>query len=82
MKKVEVILQKKATALNAIRKIYNPHNYDIGKGLSSYLWDESCAEQRDEKVKYIIDTLEKELKNIKQNGKGKNEENYRSRKDL
>jgi hypothetical protein len=59
-------LQKKATALNAIRKIYNPHNYNNGKGLRSNRWDESWAEQRDEQVKKIIDQLEKELLELKQ----------------
>ena len=62
----EIRLQKKTTTLNAIRKIYNPHNYDTGKGLSSNRWDESWAEQRDEQVKRIIDQLEKELAELKQ----------------
>jgi hypothetical protein len=61
MTKEEVILQKKATALNAIRKIYNSHNYDKGIGLRSNMWDESWTEQRDRQVKQIIDQLEKEL---------------------
>ncbi len=30
----QVILQKKLTALNSIRKIYNPHCYD--KGIAIY----------------------------------------------
>ena len=59
-------LQKKATALNAIRKIYNPHNYDNGKGLRNDRWDESWAEQRDDQVKNIMDQLEKELLELKQ----------------
>jgi hypothetical protein len=59
-------LQKKATALNAIRKIYSPHNYNNGEGLRSNAWDESWAEQRDEQVKNIIDQLEKELFELKQ----------------
>jgi len=60
-------LQKKATALNIIRKIYNKHNYGSGKGLRSSSWEDSWAEQRDDQVKLIIDQLEKELLDLKQN---------------
>lgn len=65
MTKKEIILQKKATALNAIRKIYNPHNYDSGVGLGSSNWDDSWSEQRDDMVKEIIDNLEEELHQLK-----------------
>lgn len=65
MTKQELKLQIKATALNEIRKIYNHHNYDVGKGLRSNRWDESWAEQRDEKVKEIIEKMEKDLKELK-----------------
>lgn len=61
----QVILQKKLTALNSIKKLYNPHCYDNGVGLSSNFWDESWAEQRDDAVKRIIDQLEKDLKDLK-----------------
>ena len=61
MTKEQIKLQKKATALNSIRKIYNVHNYNSGKSLRSNMWDESWAEQRDEQVKRIIEQLEKEL---------------------
>ena len=53
----EVILQKKATALNAIMKIYHP-KFD---GYSNNSWSDSYAEQRDEMVKRIIEKLEQEL---------------------
>ncbi len=65
MTKEQIKLQKKATALNSIRKIYNAHNYNSGKGLRSNMWDESWAEQRDEQVKRIIEQLEKELLELK-----------------
>lgn len=65
MTKEQVILQRKATALNEIRKIYNPHNYDNGKGLSSNSWDESWSEQRDYLVKQIITSLEEDLIELK-----------------
>lgn len=61
----QVILQKKLTALNSIRKIYNPHNYENGEGLSSNFWNESWPQQRDDLVKRIIDQLEQDLKDLK-----------------
>jgi adenylate kinase len=66
MTREEVILHKKATALNAIRKIYNPHNLKSGKLMSNNSWDESWVEQRDYMVKQIIEQLEKELLELKQ----------------
>ena len=68
MTREEVILQKKATALNAIRKIYNPHNLESGK-LMDNPWNESWVEQRDYMVKRIIEQLEKELAELKQRKK-------------
>lgn len=65
MTKEQVILQRKATALNEIRWIYNPHNYNKGKGLDSNSYDESWAEQRDYLVKQIIINLEADLIGLK-----------------
>lgn len=59
----EVKLQKKLTALNAIRKIYDPRNKNVG--YSPYPNDGSYSEQREEMVKEIIKNLEKELKGKK-----------------
>lgn len=58
----EIKSQKKATALNSIRKIYHPltkNNY------SNYPDDGSYAEQRDSMVREIMEKLEKELKELK-----------------
>lgn len=58
----EIKSQKKATALNSIRKIYHPltkNNY------SSYPDDGSYAEQRDSMVREIMEKLEKELQQLK-----------------
>jgi len=59
----ELIQYKKATALNAIRKLYNPktkHNF-------TYYEDEgSMMEQISYEAKEIIEKLEKELLEIKQ----------------
>ena len=64
----EIKIQKKFEALNRIRKIYYPINYDKGFGCSRNLWDnETWAEQRDEQVRRIINELEKDLNQIKQN---------------
>jgi hypothetical protein len=65
MTKNEIKSQIKATALNAIYKIYNSHNYDNGVGLQSHDWSESWCEQRDYKVKRIIEQLEKDLLKLK-----------------
>lgn len=65
----QIKLQKKLTALNSIRKIYNPTNYNLGIGLRNNSWDESFTEQRDELVKRIIDQLEEELTDLKQQNK-------------
>lgn len=62
MTKNEIKLQKKATALNAIKKLYHPlykHNYTYYEGEGSF------GEQRDSDVKQIIETLEKELNRLK-----------------
>lgn len=66
MTQKEETLLVKATALNQIRKIYQSYNYDNGVGLSSSNWDDTWPEQRDYKVKRIIDDLELNLKKIKQ----------------
>jgi len=54
---------KKATALNAIRKLYHPktkHNFTYYEG------EGSMMEQISYEVKQIIETLEKELLELKQ----------------
>jgi hypothetical protein len=56
----EVKLQKKLTALNAIRKIYDPRNKNVG--YSPYSSDGSWGEQRDNMIERIIKNLEKDLK--------------------
>ena len=53
----EVKLQKKLTALNAIRKIYDPRNKNVG--YSSYAEDGSYSEQRDNMIERIIKNLDK-----------------------
>ena len=58
MTQQEVKSLKKSTALNAIRKLYNPlykHNYTYYPGEGSF------CEQRDAEVEQIIKNLEKEL---------------------
>jgi len=68
MTKEEVKLQTKATALNAIRKIYNPHYKFPYSSFSGYGdWDdhESLAEQREKEIRRIIEQLEIDLKRIK-----------------
>ena len=65
MTKEQVILQKKLTALNAIRKIYHPltkHCYTFYDG------EGSKSEQMSDDVKYIIEKLEKDLLELKKNG--------------
>lgn len=66
----QVILQKKAEALNAIRKMHEPRNFESGWGLTSNSWDKSWSEQRDDKVRGIITQLEKDLLELKQKSKG------------
>lgn len=54
---------KKATALNAIRKLYHPktkHNFTYYEG------EGSMMEQISYEAKQIIETLEKELLELKQ----------------
>lgn len=66
MTKEEIKQQKKATALNAIRKIY--HIKSITKMIdnaSNSVEDYSYSEQRDSMVRDIIEKLEKELKELK-----------------
>jgi len=60
----QVKLQKKATALNAIMKLYHPlHKH-------SYYYDEgSFGEQRDRDVKQIVENLLSELDKLKQKDK-------------
>ena len=63
MTREEIILQKKATALNAIRKLYHP----LAKPLSCcYQEGETQAGRREEMVERIIKQLEKELLELKQ----------------
>ena len=66
MTKQEVKQQAKFTALNEIRKIYNPKHEVI---YSKYEDDGSYAEQRDSMIERIIYNLEEELKNINRNPK-------------
>ena len=54
----KVVQQTKSTALNAIRKIYNPR-YQFP--YSPYDADGSCAEQREKEVRKIIENLEEDL---------------------
>jgi hypothetical protein len=53
--------QKKNEALNSIRKIYNP-KYKFPYDRYS---DESCSEQKEQEIRYIIEKLEKELSLLK-----------------
>jgi hypothetical protein len=62
MTKQELIQYKKATALNAIRRLYNPkteHSFTYYEG------EGSMMEQISYEVKQIIETLEKKLLEIK-----------------
>jgi len=62
MTREEIILQKKATALNAIRKLYHP----LAKPLSCCYQDgETQTGRREEMVERIIKQLEKELFELK-----------------
>lgn len=62
-------LQVKATALNEIRKLYNPKTPI--KKTNGYYWDdidrESFKEQRDSEVRDIVKKLEEDLIDIKHN---------------
>lgn len=60
MTTLEVRQQIKNTALNEIRKIYNP-NY---KFPYDYYTDESCSQQREYRIKEIIEDLERDLKRM------------------
>jgi hypothetical protein len=65
MTREEIILHKKATALNAIRKLYHPltkHGYTYYEGEGSRM------EQISFDVERIIKQLEKELLELKQKG--------------
>lgn len=65
MTREEIILLKKATALNAIRKLYHPltkHSYTYHEGEGSRM------EQISFDVERIIKQLEKELLELKQKG--------------
>jgi hypothetical protein len=59
----QIKLQKKATALNAIMKLYNPlhkHGYTYYEGEGSF------SEQRDYDVQRIVENLRDELIKLKQ----------------
>lgn len=61
MSKNEVVQLKKNEALNKIRNICHPltkNRYDEYSG-------ESYSEQREYKIRYIIENLEKELRELK-----------------
>jgi len=63
MTREEIILLKKATALNAIRKLYHPltkHDFTYYEGEGSKM------EQISFEVERIIEQLEKELLELKQ----------------
>lgn len=64
MTKDEVKLQRKATALNSIRKLYHPLNKNLG--YTYYEGEGSFGEQRDAQVQRIIEDLEEDLKRMKQ----------------
>ena len=62
----ELMLQKKATALNAIRKLYHPltkHSYTYYDGEGTFM------EQVSFDVKRIIEKLEKDILELKQKPK-------------
>lgn len=62
MTREQVIQQKKATALNSIRKLYHP----LAKPLSCcYMEGETQAGRREQEVGRIIEQLEKELIELK-----------------
>lgn len=63
MTREEIILQKKATALNAIRKLYHPLTKD---SYTYYEGEGSRMEQISFDVERIITQLEKELLELKQ----------------
>lgn len=65
MTREEIILQKKGTTLNAIRKLYHPktkHNFTYYDGEGSKMEQISFETER------IIKQLEKELLELKQKG--------------
>lgn len=62
MNKEEVKLQYKATALNAIRKLYHPLAKPV---VFSFSEGETPSEVRDGIVKDIIERLEKDLYKLK-----------------
>ncbi len=64
MTREQVILQKKATALNAIRALYHP----LAQPLSCcYQEGETQAGRREQEIEKIIKQLEKELLELKHN---------------
>lgn len=69
MTKEQVIQQKKNEALNKIMNIYHP-KYSTFKYSNNY-YDESYAEQRDYRIREIIETLEKDLIEVKNKFKTK-----------
>jgi hypothetical protein len=66
MTREEVILQKKATALNTIRKLYHPLTKH---GFTYYEGEGSRMEQISFLVERIIKQLEKDLLELKQNNR-------------
>lgn len=64
----QIVIQKKATALNSIRKLFHPltkHGYTYYPGEGSF------REQRDADIESIIKNLEKELTELKLKNKQK-----------
>jgi len=63
MNQKEVILHTKATALNAIRKLYHPK----AKPMTGWVHeDDTYADMRDREVRNIILQLEEDLKMLKE----------------
>jgi hypothetical protein len=59
---------KKNEALNEIRKIFNPkYKFPYSQADPYGDWDDlpSCAEEREKRISYIIEQLERDLKELK-----------------
>ena len=59
---------KKNEALNEIRKIFNPkYKFPYSQADPYADWDDlpSCAEEREKRISYIIEQLERDLKELK-----------------
>lgn len=63
MTHTELVHYKKATALNAIRKLLHPKTV---LNFTYYEEEDSRREQLCDEIEYIIETLEKELFELKQ----------------